>query len=838
MSLSDVRTNILAALPLAQPFMTAAETRKEPEKSAAERQADEKQARVQAEIDAGLREPVTGMVYGLYDPKQPDLPPTISKHDLEGGDEGGQDASKDGEGGDVPIVGDGGASWRAKMLERAKERARATGIAVEAIVGERFGSIDHLKDAARGSARRNAHLDYKRHAQRQSREDRGSRSRSPESRPRKTLPVGRDVKDKTLLSSFSTRVQASVARSMALPEGKDDRPRGRESRRGKGGDEAEEEEEPIDFDKLPDFERSRNESSARRPQDRHSSRSTYRKRSRSASRSRERHASASRRQRSPDRNRRSRSGSRGRSRREDTRQPPRTKEASQQPAVEEASRKPARAEKRVADPEQAAKEREELEKRNAFLYGSRRPAQVDNVSSASSTNEAPGDSIDTARTAIESTPPAESKAANATDADNDDAIDLNKLAAKALRAQMMGKKELFKKLTEQLNELEAKREEAKQAQAIPHFEAISGALPPLEKEDLRNGARKGKKKRQEGESPFNLDVSLDELVREERMTSARVEEGNMDSIHARNILRLGSRYKGTEVNARNLSSGFDEEDQVDTKMLEAPRDRLTKRAQAQRDHARAVTSTRKWDERTQKCNLCTSSPAFKKHLMLSLGEFTYLAVPSKPRLHPGHCVIVPMDHTCSLAQADEQVAAEVSRFQRALAEMSAKKYGQSMVFIEQTSAPHRKRHTLIECIPVPSDVCADTPLFFKQELMQVDEEWSTHKKVIDTSQGGVRRHVPANFAYFHIEWVADAARGGYAHVIEDESKFPRDFGVNVVAGMLETDPPKFGRHEGGRGRSQRELEDEKKQVLAFLDDWRAFDWTRELDGGDYQAEQK
>lgn len=71
-----------------------------------------------------------------------------------------------------------------------------------------------------------------------------------------------------------------------------------------------------------------------------------------------------------------------------------------------------------------------------------------------------------------------------------------------------------------------------------------------------------------------------------------------------------------------------------------------------------------------------------------------------------------------------------------------------------------------------------------------------------------------------MEW----SKGGFAQIIEHDG-FPHDFGINVIAGMLGKDPPKYNRYR----RSKRE---EIELVQAFAKQWKPFDWTLELDDDD------
>ena len=63
-------------------------------------------------------------------------------------------------------------------------------------------------------------------------------------------------------------------------------------------------------------------------------------------------------------------------------------------------------------------------------------------------------------------------------------------------------------------------------------------------------------------------------------------------------------------------------------------------------------------------------------------------------------------------------------------------------------------------------------------------------------------------------------------MIDDENQFPRDFGINVIAGMMEVDPPKYGN-------TKPTASEEFQQITAFLKRWEPFDWTKELEGGSY-----
>ena len=132
--------------------------------------------------------------------------------------------------------------------------------------------------------------------------------------------------------------------------------------------------------------------------------------------------------------------------------------------------------------------------------------------------------------------------------------------------------------------------------------------------------------------------------------------------------------------------------------------------------------------------------------------------------------------------------------------------------------------------------------------MECESEWSQHKKIIDTTGRGLKRSIPEGFPYFNIEFGIDS---GYAHVIEDEKKFSRYLGrvgtvfhfyllsvekiftclkshyQEVIAGMLQIDPDRWLRPHN---ESPIVI---KQRVQDFLKWWQPYDWTQQLDGGEF-----
>ncbi|XP_042486715.1 CWF19-like protein 2 [Macadamia integrifolia] len=225
----------------------------------------------------------------------------------------------------------------------------------------------------------------------------------------------------------------------------------------------------------------------------------------------------------------------------------------------------------------------------------------------------------------------------------------------------------------------------------------------------------------------------------------------------------------------------------------------------------------------ERCQFCFENPKRPKHLLVSIANFTYLMLPPWQPVVQGHCCILPMLHESATRNIDNNVWEEIRNFKKCLIMMFAKQ-GKDVVFLETVMGlAQQRRHCLVECIPLPQDIARQAPLYFKKAIDEAEDEWSQHnaKKLIDTSEKGLRGSIPKDFPYFHVEF---GLNKGFVHVIDDEQQFKSSLGLNVIRGMLH-----LPEEDMYRRRKYDSVDVQSQAVSSFAREWGSFDWTKQLD---------
>ncbi|KAG0566602.1 hypothetical protein KC19_7G076500 [Ceratodon purpureus] len=223
----------------------------------------------------------------------------------------------------------------------------------------------------------------------------------------------------------------------------------------------------------------------------------------------------------------------------------------------------------------------------------------------------------------------------------------------------------------------------------------------------------------------------------------------------------------------------------------------------------------------ERCQLCFDNVNRPKHLTMAIANFTYLTLPPRRPLVNGHCYIVPMQHEGATCNVDDDTWEELRNFKKCLVRMFDEQNKEAIFLETAMHLTRQKRHCVVECIPIPSSFAKDAPLYFKKAIDEAESEWSQHnaKRLIDTRIKGLRSSVPKNFPYFHVEF---GMNGGYAHVIDDESKFKPEFGRAVLEGMLQIEEEDFHMQTLSR-------KDQEKFAKDFAKMWEPHDWTKMLE---------
>jgi hypothetical protein len=148
---------------------------------------------------------------------------------------------------------------------------------------------------------------------------------------------------------------------------------------------------------------------------------------------------------------------------------------------------------------------------------------------------------------------------------------------------------------------------------------------------------------------------------------------------------------------------------------------------------------------------------------------------------------------CSMVtQMEDDTYAELRNWQKSIVRFNESK-GKQTIFVETVEKVPSKEaammgsgpQTVVVAYPGDFDY-GDAKIYFSKAFQESDAEWSQHKKVIPTPKG-IRGKVPPGFPYIHVDF---GLQYGLGHVIEETDSSPhmwRDFGRDVVLGMMEMD---------------------------------------------------
>ncbi|KAL7270518.1 Pre-mRNA-splicing factor cwf19 [Rhizina undulata] len=387
-----------------------------------------------------------------------------------------------------------------------------------------------------------------------------------------------------------------------------------------------------------------------------------------------------------------------------------------------------------------------------------------------------------------------------------DQTSLNKLKASLLKAQLRNDpkaSEMEKEYNEALQaSLEANR---KEPEVVVLSAMDSRMLAGLEGRVGRE-VIEGKK----GKLVQNDEMTLEDMVREERRTRGQVPggEGRLLAERIAKDAKFDDNLDYLDENAAKLAQ------------------RIQKKEISLKDSA--INEFKKTQRILDSCPLCQSEDKPPLAPVISTGTRVFLTLPTEPELSQGGAVIVPIQHRANMLECDDDEWEEVRNFMKSLIRMY-RSQDRDVIFYENAAAPQRRRHAAIVVVPVPLEAGELAPAYFKEAIMSSDEEWSQHKKLIDTlskarkeglGKQAFRRSLVKQMPYFHVWFEID---GGLGHIVEDENRWPKGdlFAREVIGGMLDVGPDVVRRQGRWRGGGDR-------RVGGFRKSWDGFDWTKVL----------
>ncbi|KAK6172433.1 hypothetical protein SNE40_016083 [Patella caerulea] len=720
----------------------------------------------------------------------------------------------------VPKIGDGGAEWLKKSYARCKEQAREEGRSFEELVSEKWGSVKKIErmiaDAEKSSKKSSSERDRKEdtsqkpnfHRPSSSSEDKYGRNSDrgrDKDRPRFQRPSSPDsdrLRDTAKSSAresdqFRDRDKNSSqgnSRDKDRDRRRFQRPSSPSENRGRSDERHRSSDKDHSDDNRRRFQRpsSPSENSDRKLGrfQRPSSPSDYRQSSPDRR--------SSQRSRSPRRSDRDRYSDRRddyRSSRSE-REVPRWKKKSEET-------------KKTSPDKEERKRRSESPSRKSSSSNQRRKRHKSSSSSSSSDSSS---SSSESESETEEAPPQVKAPVILTEAE------MNGLAAKILKAEIMGDETLANELKTKLeNAREAKknappaptsRQPEEEGEVLLTRTTKTGFVMPLSEAKHAREPKQGRKRQkkisthEDGNRTryFDDDDKLDlkTMVEREKMGTAEDQNSMFARLAGRSVEKTDDDY------------------QVDDMFISKAARQQSEAKLEEKDKLKSIMEHQKMTAAIARCQFCFDK--VPKHMIIAIGKKSYLCLPQHKPLTVGHCQIVPMMHCPAATAIDEDVWQEMQTFRKTLTNLFSER-GEDCIFMETSMFLKRQPHTFIDCIPLEREVGDLAPIYFKKAIQDSESEWSQNVKVVDLSKKDIRHSVPKGFPYFCVDF---GHQGGFAHVIEDEQRFPTYFGREVVGGMIDAN------HKLWKNPPKENFDEQRIRVLEFSEWWQPHDWTQNI----------
>lgn len=197
---------------------------------------------------------------------------------------------------------------------------------------------------------------------------------------------------------------------------------------------------------------------------------------------------------------------------------------------------------------------------------------------------------------------------------------------------------------------------------------------------------------------------------------------------------------------------------------------------------------REEEEEDEKCDLCLER--VKERLLIDYNEKAYMVIAEKEPMIANQLIIRSTEHCPSLVCAGEDVVEAVNQYKQKLCAVFGS-IDKKLIFIEYHLKHLSKwnKHFELACYPIDENCLENSKMFFMKGINDIGSEWATNTKLVSLNGEPISRKVSKELSYFCVTF--GASNEGFAHRIEDRQRFSRNFGEEILGGMLDIDPQRW-----------------------------------------------